>query len=99
MQLSEDYSKGENAIILKNNKIYGKYPLSNQKEIIIANDNEDVLVKISDGKIWIEDTNCPNKICKKMGKISKPGEIIVCVPFKLLIEIQGEKKSPEAITR
>ena len=46
-------------------------------------------VKYLDGSIWIEDTDCPGKDCMQFGKISKSGQVIVCAPHKILIQITG----------
>lgn len=47
------------------------------------------IVSYKDGSLWIEDTDCPGKDCKQFGKISKSGQVIVCAPHKLLIQITG----------
>lgn len=40
-------------------------------------------------QIEIQDANCPDQVCVKKGKIAKPGQTIVCLPHKLLIEIKS----------
>ena len=45
---------------------------------------------IEDGYAYVTDSDCPDKICEQMGKISKPGETIVCLPHKLVVEISDE---------
>ena len=40
------------------------------------------------GTVAVEDANCPTHICQKQGPISHPGEIIACLPHKLLIEVR-----------
>lgn len=52
---------------------------------------------ISDGKVWIEESACPEHICKHIGKISKAGEKIICIPNSMIIEVTGESEV-EAIT-
>ncbi|HBC95516.1 MAG TPA: NusG domain II-containing protein [Clostridium sp.] len=46
-------------------------------------------IKVEKGKIRISDSNSPRKIGMKMGWISKPGENVVCVPYKLMVKIEG----------
>ena len=36
------------------------------------------------------EADCPDKICVNTGKISKIGETIVCLPHRVVVEIQGE---------
>ena len=42
---------------------------------------------IKDGKAYIEEASCPDKQCVKQGKISKAGEMLVCLPNRVVIKI------------
>ena len=42
---------------------------------------------IRDGEAWVTDANCPDGICEKAGHISRPGEVIVCMPHRLIITV------------
>ncbi len=46
-------------------------------------------VAIENGKVRVLDSDCPNHTCIKMGSISHPGEIIVCVPNQVIVTIRG----------
>lgn len=46
------------------------------------------IIEVSGDKIRITDANCGDLICVQRGWISKKGESIVCLPHKLVIEIQ-----------
>lgn len=45
-------------------------------------------VKIKGDKVAITAANCQDQVCVQRGWISKPGQTIVCLPHKLLIEIK-----------
>lgn len=45
---------------------------------------------IKDGAAYISHATCPDKICIHQGKISKSGEMIVCLPNRLIVKIVGE---------
>ncbi|NLJ98991.1 MAG: NusG domain II-containing protein [Tissierellia bacterium] len=47
------------------------------------------LIEIGDQKVRVIDADCPDKLDVKQGYISKSGEVIVCLPNKLVIEIKG----------
>ncbi|MDK2917845.1 MAG: hypothetical protein PWQ37_578 [Candidatus Petromonas sp.] len=51
------------------------------------------VIRIEDGGANIIDADCPDKICVKDGFISKPGEVLVCLPNKLVVEIKGQRQS------
>ncbi len=40
-----------------------------------------------DGSICFEKSDCPDKLCIKTGKISKPGQFAACLPNGLLLKI------------
>jgi len=50
-------------------------------------------ILVNHNSISIKDADCPHKECVKSGVISKPGEMIVCLPFKLIININGQKNN------
>lgn len=50
---------------------------------------------IEDGQIWIHEASCPDKICIYQGKISKNGEMIVCIPNRMFIKIVDENDESE----
>jgi hypothetical protein len=45
------------------------------------------LLIIQDGEAWVEESSCPDGLCKKMGKISQVGQTIICLPNKVVVEI------------
>jgi len=51
------------------------------------------VIKIQNGKVQIIDANCPDELCIKDGPISKPGEMLVCLPHKVVVEIKGYSKN------
>lgn len=47
------------------------------------------LIEIGDEKVRVIEADCPDQLDVKQGYISKTGEIIVCLPNRLVIEIKG----------
>ncbi len=67
-------------------------------------------IKVPDGTLeyrydksgaWIESSPCPDKICLHQGKITKTGDSIACVPEKvlLLLELNKKEATEDAILR
>ena len=42
---------------------------------------------IKDSEAYIEEASCPDKQCVKQGKISKAGEMLVCLPNRVVVKI------------
>ncbi len=50
------------------------------------------LLVIKDGFAYVESADCPDCLCVKQGRISKPGEAIICLPHRVIIKILGNDK-------
>ena len=86
--------KGGEVIIKVDGKDYGTYPLNEDKTIDIDEHNK---VIIKEGVVYMEDANCPDKLCIKQGKIDSNGQKIVCLPNKTVVEIRSEKESEDDV--
>ena len=47
-------------------------------------------VEIKNGRIRMEASQCPDKICEHTGFISHSGQAIVCLPNRVIIELQKQ---------
>lgn len=57
--------------------------------------NIKVRVVSGDGYIYVEQSECPDKICEQKGKISKTNENIVCLPAEVVIEVKTTNNENE----
>ncbi|MBO5496169.1 MAG: NusG domain II-containing protein [Oscillospiraceae bacterium] len=46
-------------------------------------------VHVAPGAISVTEADCPDQICVKMGQLTGGGIPIVCMPHRLVIEIEG----------
>lgn len=81
-------------IIVKDGEIIHSYKFDDtyEKEIKLDFLDEHNTVEIKDGKVTMTESNCHDKICVKTKPISQTGEMIVCLPHKLYVKIEGEKE-------
>lgn len=76
-------------------KLYKNIPLSSHKgeERIEVKSKDGInIVSIKDDKIAILEADCPDKVCMNPGYINKPGQSLVCLPHRLMIEIKGDSE-------
>jgi Uncharacterized protein conserved in bacteria len=79
--------KGATAVVTIDGKEVGRYPLSIDGTFPL-NGGSNILV-IENGEAYLSEANCPDKLCVKMGKISKTGQSVTCLPNKLNVRIEG----------
>lgn len=53
------------------------------------------IVQIKDGGVNILDADCPDKYCVTDGFIDQPGQMLVCLPHRLVIEIKSTSNSSQ----
>lgn len=54
-------------------------------------------VHIENGEVHMHESDCKDKICMKMGKISLPGDSIICLPNRLMVKIVEDKPSDDSL--
>ena len=59
--------------------VNGTYPLNGGSNILV----------IENGEAYLEYADCPDKLCVKMGRISKTGQSITCLPNHLNVSVEG----------
>ena len=85
-------NQGEKVIITVNGekKIYS---LQKDQRIEIKEKNGHYnLIVIHSGEVSMPEANCPNQVCVRHKKISKNGEMIVCLPNEVFVQIEGGKE-------
>lgn len=86
------------AYVYSDKQLVGEYTLTKNYETEFKIDSATGgynTIHIEDGKVWIHEATCPDKICLNQGKISNGGELIVCLPNKLLVQIEDDSGSSE----
>ncbi len=78
---------GSEVYIYKDGKLLEAVSLSVEKTVKV---DEHITVKISGGAAFVLKSDCKGQDCVKAGKISKVGEMIVCLPNKVVIKIVGD---------
>lgn len=46
-------------------------------------------VVIENGTVYVSEASCPDKLCKDQGTITRSGEMIVCLPNRMIAKIVG----------
>ena len=81
--------EGSEVRVMVEGKEIGVYSLSKDGEYSL-NGGTNTLI-INDGKAYMTDADCPDKLCVRQGKISRNGETITCLPNKLTVTVIDEK--------
>ena len=88
------------AVVTIDGEFYGSFPLATELvEKIELPDGSYNVLEIKDGKADITEASCPDGICERHRAVSKQSQSIVCLPNKVVVEIEsGEEAELDAIT-
>ena len=82
------------AVVTIDGEVYGRFPLVvNTTERIELPDGSYNILVISNGKAEVTEASCPDGICSSHRPISMKGQTIVCLPNKVVVEIENGEES------
>ncbi|MBR5232662.1 MAG: NusG domain II-containing protein [Clostridia bacterium] len=90
--------EGNMVLVKIDGNVTQSYSLYENRTVdIVTGDNNEFMntLVIEDGKAYMSDADCPDKICKEHRPISYSGETIVCLPHRIVIEITAENSVPD----
>jgi hypothetical protein len=56
-------------------------------------------VVVQGGEAWIQDSPCREKICVRMGRLRRQGEQAVCLPNRVIVELEGSRPQVDGVSR
>ena len=78
---------GETVKIEKDGELYAEYSLKENRTVRLEDGDGFNLLVIEDGKVYIREASCPDKLCVNQGSAEKNGETIVCLPNKTVVTV------------
>ena len=91
--LAADTQKAE-AVVEVDGQEKGRYPLDQDTSVEIQlEDGSYNLLEIKDGRADITEASCPDKICVDHRPVSRRGESLVCLPNKVVVEIENGQEA------
>ncbi len=86
-------SEGPVAVIQKGGEIIERLDLDKDTSLVVGDLEGDYnIVKVEDGRIFVEEANCPDQICRYIGPISTEEEVIACLPHEMIIFIDEDNE-------
>ena len=82
-------SDGEQlAVTVAGETVY--YSLETDRTLTLSGNGYTMRVTILDGEAFVAETDCPEEICRRTGRISRAGESILCARADIYLRIVAE---------
>ncbi|PLX82751.1 MAG: hypothetical protein C0616_01620 [Desulfuromonas sp.] len=86
---------GTRVVIRVDDKVVYTAPLNDERHVDIPGPLGSTRVGIVNGAVAVEQASCPQRICMGMTPASKAGDMVACVPNRLLIVVEGNPVNGE----
>ena len=75
-----------------------EFPLNSDGNHPVHGPLGNALLVIEGGRAHLENAPCPLKICEAMGPIDRSGQVIVCLPNRIVVKVSGPEEV-DAVSR
>ncbi|WP_297281588.1 NusG domain II-containing protein [uncultured Anaerococcus sp.] len=71
----------------KDGELLYELPLDKDREIVLKDSGHYNRIIVKDGKAYMGEADCRDKVCLHMYPISEAGETIICLPNRVFLEV------------
>ena len=83
--------------IRQGNKIIGTYDLNQTRELHIKGPIGESIIVINQGKVRFKQSPCHNQYCVHQGWLSHAGEVAICLPNQVSLQLLGAKNTYDSL--
>ncbi len=78
-------------------KIMGTYDLNQTRELQIHGPLGDSHISIHQGRVRFKQSPCTNQYCVHQGWLERAGQVAICLPNQISLQLIGEKKPYDSL--
>ncbi len=72
-----------------------RIPLDGETEQTVRGNGYTLHVVVTETEVFVASSDCPSQDCVETAPISQPGRSIVCLPARVIIQLEGGAASPD----
>ncbi len=80
---------GRTAVVEVNGREVMRISLQEDRDYTVEGFRGKTYISVSNGEVRVTDSDCPDKLCVKMGEISQADASIVCLPNRVVVRVIG----------
>lgn len=90
--------RAEKAIVRSGGQIVGEYPLAQNRSLSVQGPLGTSLIVIHERRARVAQDPSPRQYCVKQGWLQRQGEMAVCLPNQVSVELAGNKKLYDSLS-
>lgn len=80
---------GSLVVVSVKGEVYGTALLSDDETISLDIEGCINIIQMEKGEVSMAEANCPDGLCTQQRPVSRTGEVIICLPNKVMVLIEG----------
>lgn len=88
----------DRAIIRQEGRVFAEVDLKARKQFAVAGPLGTTLIAVEPGRARVVSDPSPRQYCVKQGWLMRPGEIAICAPNRVSVQITGRTKIYDSIS-
>lgn len=88
----------DRAIIRQEGKVFAEVDLRSRKQFEVAGPLGNTLIAVEPGRARVVSDPGPRQYCVRQGWLMRPGEIAICAPNRVSVQIAGRTKVYDSIS-
>lgn len=88
----------DRAIIRQEGRVFADIDLKARKQVAVAGPLGTTLIAVEPGRARVVSDPSPRQYCVKQGWLMHPGEIAICAPNRVSVQITGRTKVYDSIS-
>ena len=81
---------GPYAVVQNTEGEYDVLPLSVDTTLRVESSKGYNVVMVRNGKVFVDEADCKNQVCVETGEVGNAGDIIVCLPHQLVVQVVND---------
>ena len=87
----------EKAIIKQGGELFAELDLSRNRQIQVPGPLGITTITVEKGRVRVVSDPGPRQYCVRQGWLSRPGEIAICAPNQVSVQVQGGKEAYDSL--
>ena len=83
--------------IRQGDKVIGTYDLNQTRELHIKGPLGESIIAVSNGQARFKQSPCPSQYCVHQGWLSRSGQVAICLPNQISLQLMGTKPQYDSL--
>lgn len=88
----------EKAIVRQNGQVFAEIDLRTRRELQVPGPLGSTLIAVEPGRVRVVSDPGPKQYCVRQGWLMRPGEIAICAPNRVSVQVAGRTKVYDSIS-